>query len=66
MKEARVKDIIKIYLSGGLNAVKKYLFDTDLKIFENSWCYKIKRLLELNRFISAEEEIKLIASKFDF
>jgi len=66
MKESRVKDIIKIYTTGNLLAVNKYLSDPDIIVDPSTWAGSIKRLIEEKQFISASQLIELTAYKFKF
>ena len=46
MKEARVNDLLNAYRSHGMTGVARYLSDEELKIEENSWVGKMKRLFD--------------------
>jgi hypothetical protein len=58
-KKATVKEIINIWETGGISALKIFL--NDVVVFEGTWVEKIKNLLEKGHIKSVNQEIELIA-----
>jgi len=65
MKEARVNDLLNAYRSHGMAGVARYLSDEELKIEENSWVGKMKRLLDSQNWGSMEAEIASLINMFN-
>ncbi|HRT03646.1 MAG TPA: hypothetical protein P5513_06885 [Candidatus Diapherotrites archaeon] len=57
MKEGKIIDLLKEYYSHGMAGVARYLSDNNIKIYENSWVGKMKRLFESKNWMSMEAEI---------
>jgi ABC-type oligopeptide transport system substrate-binding subunit len=57
---ATVKSIIDCWEKGGLFAVKAFL-SNDIKIYENTWAEKIKKLIDEGHIKSVEQEIELVS-----
>ena len=64
MKHARVKDVLISYQTGGMVQVARYLSDPELKIDENTWEWKMKKLLESENWRSMEAEIASLLFTF--
>ena len=65
MKQPRVKDILKAYKAGEIQAVKKYLTDEQMQVDPSTWSNKILTLITNNSEISASYEIELLLHKFN-
>ena len=64
MKGPRVKEVLEEYRHDNLRGVYLYLTQKDIKIEPDTWCEKIKLLIENKRYITAQQEIELVAYKF--
>jgi hypothetical protein len=64
-KIAKTKEILSSYRKGGINSVVKYISDPDIEFKEDTWAFKVKKLLDSNYIKSLEQEIILILYKFD-
>lgn len=64
-RHSRVKDIVSVYRSGGMDAVVKYVTDENIIITEDTWEYKIKKLIEQKLFASTEAEIASLSYIFN-
>lgn len=64
MKHARVKDVLISYQTGGMVQVARYLSDPELEIMENTWEWKMKKLLESENWRSMEAEIASLLFTF--
>lgn len=64
MKYARVRDAVKSYESG-LDGVKEYFNQPDLKIEPASWCSMLKKMLDEGYNITAEIEISSVSKKLN-
>jgi len=56
---ATVKSLINCWEKGGISAVKIFL--SEAKIYENTWCEKIKKLIDEGHIKSVEQEIELVS-----
>jgi len=65
MKYPRVKDILYNAELGGLQYVKNYLNQKNIKIDSSTWSGKIKKLIDEDKSISAMAEIDLLILKFN-
>jgi hypothetical protein len=63
MKEPRVKETVEHYRVGNIKAVYEYLTQTDMFVDPNTWCGNIKNLIENKQYLTAQEQIELIAYK---
>jgi len=63
MKQPRVKELVEHYQSDNLRGVYSYLTQKDMEVKSDSWCGNIKTLIENNQFLTAQQEIELIAYK---
>ena len=55
---ATTTQIIKHWLAGGLENVHTFLNNENVKVYEDTWGYKLKKLLEnKNNYASVNEEI---------
>jgi hypothetical protein len=65
MKEiARTKKVLSSYSKGGMKLVIEYLSNPDLEFKEETWVYKVKKLLDAKCIKSLEQEIMLVLYKF--
>ena len=64
MIHARVKDILIAYQTGGMVQVARYLSNPEVKIEEDTWEWKMKKLLESNNWRSMEAEIASLLFTF--
>jgi hypothetical protein len=64
MKHARVKDILISYQTGGMVQVARYLSDPEIEIEENTWEWKMKKLLDSHNWGSMEAEIASLLFTF--
>lgn len=62
-KKATVREVISVWEKGGIPALKFFL--NEVIVFEDTWVYKIKKLIEKDHIKSVDEEIKLIAFNLD-
>jgi len=53
----RVKDVLIVYNTSGIEGVSKYLHDDSLTIDPSTWIGKIKRLIKEKKIYSVEAEI---------
>ena len=63
MKQPRVKELIEEYQRDNLRGVYLYLTQKDMNVDPDTWCGNIKTLIENKQFITAQQEIELIAYK---
>ncbi len=64
MKEiAKTKNLLSLYLKGGMKLVVEYLSNPDLEFKEETWVFKAKKLLDSKCPKSLEQEIILILYK---
>lgn len=64
MKGPRVKEVLEEYRRDNLRGVYLYLTQKDIKVEPDTWCEKIKLLIENKQYITAQQEIELVAYKF--
>jgi hypothetical protein len=64
MKEPRVIEVIENYKKGNLKQVYEYLTQEDMRVDQNTWSGKIKKMIEDEEFYSAKILIESIAYKF--
>jgi len=63
-KVATVKEILNVYSSLGFQGLIVYFDNQELEVYENSWAFKIKNLIDKKMWKSVSMEIEFLITKF--
>jgi hypothetical protein len=61
---ATVKEVLNVYSSLGFQGLVIYFNNPELIVYEDSWTYKIKNLIDKKMWKSTSMEIEFLITKF--